>query len=505
MSTFFLFNNLHFAIEILGALAFLAVTWLTLDAFLVRRTFSGAARGIGFGLLVVWQVIHAFGFTSDVVVYAGYAVYIAGIVFVLGNLLSEAVVSRPEFKAIVILPSLVAIGQLLNIAVAVGFFLIVFVAFLQYKREQKKVLFPFWLGFLFLGLGALAIGFIDPNGFTGLWIGAHILQLAGFLALGWWVWKYLELRVREELLLIFVSLTLVMATVVTLTFSSILVTRMENQTKGELLTNTKVLDFTLLRFHDVALAKGRLFAARPEVTKAIRENDFIQLEALTREFSEEERLGFLLVVNSDGIVMLRAHALTRKDDNVSSERAVASALRGEPYVTVETSPAEKFSIRAASPVIELVEGEEKVVGVIVAGFPLDNILADNMKRITGLDMSIFEHDTMVATTYFGPDGRTRGVGIKQTDPHIRRVVLEGGGSVVLRTEIFSRPYIASYLPIKNADGNIVGMLSAAKPQNEILQTAQATNRLTLIAVMVIMVILIMPVYLVTRRLGREVG
>jgi sensor histidine kinase regulating citrate/malate metabolism len=75
----------------------------------------------------------------------------------------------------------------------------------------------------------------------------------------------------------------------------------------------------------------------------------------------------------------------------------------------------------------------------------------------------------------------------------------------LRTSIFSRPYLASYLPIKNADGNIVGMLSAAKAQNEILETAQQTNRLTLAAVVIIMIIMVMPIYLVTRRLSGEVS
>ena len=56
MSLFFLFNNLHFAVEILGALAFLIVGWLALDAFLIRRDFTTATRWIGFGFLVLWQV-----------------------------------------------------------------------------------------------------------------------------------------------------------------------------------------------------------------------------------------------------------------------------------------------------------------------------------------------------------------------------------------------------------------------------------------------------------------
>ena len=145
------------------------------------------------------------------------------------------------------------------------------------------------------------------------------------------------------------------------------------------------------------------------------------------------------------------------------------------------------------------------MGVVIGGFSLDNALADNMKRITGLDMSIFEGNTMVAATYLHPDGRTRSIGVKQTDPEVLKGVLELGTGTTLRTKIFSRPYLASFLPIRDADNNIVGMLSAAKAQNEILETAEQSNRLTLGAVVIIMIIMVMPVYLITKRLSKEVS
>jgi len=149
--------------------------------------------------------------------------------------------------------------------------------------------------------------------------------------------------------------------------------------------------------------------------------------------------------------------------------------------------------------------KEELMGAIVTGFPLDNVLADSIKKITGLETSIFEKNVRVSTTAFNPDGKTRSIGIKQTDNLVTQTVLEEGKDITLSTTILSRPFIASYLPIKNADAQIVGMISAAKPQQEILETANATNQLTLIIVIIIMLVLILPIYFITRRLGEEVA
>lgn len=500
MSFFFLLNNLHFALEILGALAFLVVAWLAFDSYLLRKDFVTASRGIGFLFLTLWQVLHAFNFPSDLAGYSAYVVYFLGIIFVLWNLLLEAPVPRPEFKAVLVLPGLGAVLAPFNTAAALGLFFIAFLSYRQYKKELKKSLFPFWLGFLFLFLGSLASIIYEPDSLSSLWITGHIFELAGFFALAWWTWSYLALRIREEMLIIFVSFALFVSVIVSLTFSSILITKIEAETKRSLLTNTRVLDFALLRLQEEALAKARLIAARSDLKAALRENNFVKLQEFAESLLEEEKLGFLTIVDKEGYAVLRAHALTKKDDDLTGELAVKNALGGKPSVTIESSPAEKFSIRAASPLVE----NDKVAGVIIAGFPLDNALADSIRKITGLEMSIFEGNVRVATTALNPDGKTRSTGIKEVNPLVLSVVLGSGGELTLRTTMLSRPFLASYLPIKNAGGEIVGMISAAVPQKEVLETAQATNRLTLIIVMIIMFILIMPIYLITKRLSEEV-
>src|SRR3989344_2737671 len=109
MNTYFLLNNLHFASEVLGALAFIITTWLALDAYLLRKNFFTASRSFGFLLLVIWQIIHAFNAGSEALVYLGYAFHISGLAFVLLSFFLEpSIVGSPTMKAIVFLPPLVA-------------------------------------------------------------------------------------------------------------------------------------------------------------------------------------------------------------------------------------------------------------------------------------------------------------------------------------------------------------------------------------------------------------
>ncbi|MDP3697521.1 MAG: cache domain-containing protein [Candidatus Taylorbacteria bacterium] len=515
MSYFFFLNNLHFFLEVLGAVVFLAVAWLAFDAYMVRRDFVTASRGIGFAFLAGWQIFHAFHLQSELYNYLGYVFYFAGLLFILVNLLKEAPVERPKFEAILVLPSLGAVVSNLNLAAAIGFGLIGLIAFRQYKKESKKALIPFVWGFSFLALGAVFSIIYNPDRIGGSWFIGHLFEGLGFLALGWWIWSYLQLRIREELLLILVSLTLVMAVVVGLTFSTILVNNVESSTKASLSSNIKVLNLAVSGLKEEALAKVELLAQKEDLAEALAANNFVELERLAGEYMREKRLGFLSVLDKDGNVVLRAHALTKKDDNLSDETAVKLAMSGESGVAIESSPAEGLSVRAGVPILSSRNSEQQnrgsstksghpiVVGVLVGGFQLDNAFVDSLKKLTGLDVSVYDNETITATTILNPDRKSRSVGLTETNRNVLDAVFKAKNGITLNNLISSRPYLATYLPITDND-KVVGMLSVAKAQNEILNTVTKTNRLTFVMSAIILLILVMPLWWVTRRLTGEV-
>jgi hypothetical protein len=159
-----------------------------------------------------------------------------------------------------------------------------------------------------------------------------------------------------------------------------------------------------------------------------------------------------------------------------------------------------LSIRGAAPILGA-KGE--VLGVIVTGYIIDNSFVDKLKKEAGLDAAVYRDDELLATTIFGSDGKTRNIGSKQTDKKVLKDVLEDGKPLAISTMIFSRPYLVSYLPLKNTEGRIVGLIQSARLQIGLAETANSASRLTLLITVAITIMTLMPFYFVAKRLSEE--
>ena len=500
MSALFFLNILYFSLEVFGALVFFIIAWLAFDAYLLRKDALSFSRSMGFLLLAFWQLLHAFNPSSDILMYAGYLIYYAGLSLIIIGLWKESFLPRPKFEAMFIVPSIASLYFMLNGIAFAGLLTIALLSFRQYKKESKKSLLPYSLGFLFLAIRAGTSLFYHSDSIWFLWSIGHLFELAGFLFLGWWVWSYLQSRVREKMLIILTAITLFMAIVVSSSFSAIVVGQIQEATGENLIANTKVLNNALSRLKEEAGAKVALIAQEEALKTSLRENNVTSLDTLLSGDIKKSDLEFLMVLDNRGIVILRAHAFIKRGDDLSAERAVKSALDGESLVSIESSAGEGFSIRAASPIFS----GGKMIGVLVGGFRLDDAFVDSIKNLTGLDTSVYNGMTRVATTIFNPDQQQRSAGITETNENIIDAVMIRKVPITTSFQVSSKYYLTAYVPIID-DGQTVGMISSAKAQSRIITTIDKTNQLTLITVVILMFILALPVYFITRRLGQELG
>lgn len=501
MWTTFWFNNFHFALEFFGAIILFALAWLAFDAFLIKREFKTLSRALGFLFFAFWLIIHSLNLSNDFILMLAVGSYLLGLLFILLNLYWEKPPARPGFGAVLILPAVVSILWWFHIAATVLLVLITILAVRRYQQELKKSLMSFWLAFSLLALASLLAIFNTKTGTQGLsWIGEHIFKFIGFGFLGYWGWQYLKMRIKEEMLLIFVGMALFIAVIVTFTFSAILLRNMEIEAKANLVSNIKVLDYTLLRMKNEALSNAQLFARDEGIRDSLATKDFARLEERTQQIMVKKAMDLLTIADETGEVILRAHSVTAKGDSIKEEKAGKTALAGNAYVTIEPAEPEKFSIRGAAPIYDI---ENSIIGIVVTGFIIDNAFTDQIKKSTGLEVTIYKEDMVQATTIFDPAGKTRNVGVKQTDTKVIKEVLREGRGITVRTIIFSRPYLAAYFPLKNTDGEIIGMLRASRLQTEIAETAAATNRLTLLVTIIIVTMSLMPAYLVVKKITQE--
>ena len=496
MSVFFFANNFHFALEIMGAVAFLLAAWLTFDTYTVRKEWSTLARTIGLALIALWQILYAVTLTSDLLSYFGFGLFIVGSALVVTSFLKRQVL---QVQAIIVVPSFALVSGTLNIFACILLAAVAYFSFRRSKDELNKAWIPFSLAFALLSVAAFFGIFQKGNQVGIIFLVRHLAELGSFIFLTRWAWQYLALRIRESMVIILVAAALFLSTLVTLAFSTILISQITTETEHSLLTDARVLDLDIGSLKEEALAKTALVARDEGLASAVTAKDFSSLESSAEAFMEQYQLGFVTITDTQGNVLVRAHALSRRGDSLLGERALEEALHGTPFVTVEESPVEKLSIRAGAPIV--VKG--KTIGAVIAGYPLDNALVDSIKRVTGLEMFVYQKDIPVAATALAEDGRTRLTGVPLGNSAIETTVLEQGQTITARTELFGRPFHASYLPLKNGDDKIVGMISAAKPEQDILDIANATNRLTLITVILIMLLLAYPIYIFTKRLTTE--
>lgn len=498
----FWLNNFHFALEFSGGIICFSLAWLAFDAFIIKREFKVLARSLGFFLVALWLIVNSLSITQDFILFFAIISYLSGLFFILFNLHSEKPAARPKFEMVLVLPAVASILWQVDILATILFALITLVAYQRYREELLKNLEPFLFAFFILTLASIfAVLNTKGEAWTISHILEHVLKLGGFGFLAYWGWQYLKMRLKEELLLVFVGMALIISVIITFTFSAILLKNMEDETAANLISNVKVLDYSLGRMKNETLANAQVFAENKELREFLVSKNFTQLEKTARDLMIEKSMSFLTIADADGEVVLRAHWVTAKGDNVKDEKAGKEALAGKSYVTIEPTETEKFSIRGAVPIRDF---KNNLIGAVITGFIIDNAFADQIKKATGLEAVIYKGDAVQATTILDPGGKTRNVGVKQTDQKVIQKVLSDGQGTVARTTIFSRPYLAAFLPLVNAEGEIIGMLQTSRLLTEITRTAADVSRLTLFVTIIIAIMVLMPAYLAAKKISEEV-
>ena len=101
----------------------------------------------------------------------------------------------------------------------------------------------------------------------------------------------------------------------------------------------------------------------------------------------------------------------------------------------------------------LCKGDEKISE--------NNSIVDEMGEICNGHVTIFQNDTRVATTVTKSDGQ-RSTGTKASEKVINEV-LKGGKFYTGVADVLGAEYNCAYAPIKNATGNIIGMVFVGLP------------------------------------------
>jgi hypothetical protein len=379
------------------------------------------------------------------------------------------------------------------------------------ERHLKPVMWAFvWFTvFELVDLAVLGRGTADPRlydvvaPFGPLWVLAQAVLAVAAVVLGRWVWQYLTKRLQTQLFMVLTTACLVIFLVTTVSFTFLLMTRVQNQAFESLNTTAKVLNTSIASKQAETIAAAEVVAQNSDVAAAVTAKDHARLAQLVSGVLAAKKLSALMVTNDSGQVMLRAEDPANWGDSVSSDSLVARAAVGKStrgLATASGALTPRLIMKATTPVRNAAGA---IVGTVTAGFAIDNAFVDGLKQSTGLASAIYSGQTRVATTLLAPDGSSRSVGVKETRTDVTKTVLEQNKSWSGLVTTNGQSYLVVYAPLRDADNAPVGMLFIGEPQVSLLQAAGRSIELTFLIAVLLLAAAVWPVHFIARSLARQ--
>jgi len=349
----------------------------------------------------------------------------------------------------------------------------------RYQKEKKlsaatrnQNLWPM-LGYIFLAIGTFFLFlyrlpdlnvvflFYQTQVFSWAFSLFVIGLLIGFVFLAIWSWNFIKIRVFLRTYVVFLFLTILISSLGSLVFTLRIFTVVEQNNLNLMAQGAQAENYVMTEKADNALFVARTLANDPRTVSDFTNSEM--LKAVAQEYYTSGGLDILRVYNKFGEVIISPND-DRDIGRLFSDDKMVS------YVLSEKSQIKTFDQEAGvlAPVIVargiypvLINGS--IEGAVEAAYRMDTAFVDYSKERTDLDVTIYTADTRSATTITTQDGVSRWVGTKETDQAVLSQVLQQGELYTTSLDRLGVDYYSAFLPIRNTDGAIIGIVSVGTP------------------------------------------
>ena len=232
-------------------------------------------------------------------------------------------------------------------------------------------------------------------------------------------------------------------------------------------------------------------AARPDVQDAVEEKDAMSLQAIVRNNVSDLDFEMMAFTDASGVVINGGSHNIQAGANLSSVPAVQAALRGNSTYSYGALGNSKLALIYAAPIRSM----GRLVGTVVFAYDLTTEDFVNLMQ-AGYDVgsALYAEDyCVVSTISFFANTRL-------SDSEVLGTVLRSGGNVSREETFEGTTYYSMYLPLKNEDGTVVGIVFLTKSLAEVAAVRKATIATVSPVVVIIVIALIILSYLFIRWL-----
>lgn len=325
----------------------------------------------------------------------------------------------------------------------------------------------------------------------------YIVLLIASLILASWTWYYLLKRLSTQLFMLSLTGAVGLSLLITGLFVTLLLKSVETESLVKLTSNARVTASLIDEKKARLASETKLFAQDSVVKESVISGERKDLIPKANTQMSTTGISSLVVTDSEGKIILKGENEEERGVSWSDDKYVQRALKGESSAGIVSIPgvmAPELSIRVAVPVGR---------GSVVASQVLDNAFVDGLKATTGLAVSIYGDQLMSSTTEDVGDGKTRLTGIKETNKKVIEAVWKNGETIAIAGRIGDREYLSAYVPLRDQNNEITGVMQVSQPQVAALQTAGDAVQMTFALVIVVMLVLSMPIYFVCEKIVRE--
>ena len=193
-----------------------------------------------------------------------------------------------------------------------------------------------------------------------------------------------------------------------------------------------------------------------DFVRAVAEKDAAAVKKYAVALHRIAKTGFVAVTDANGIVIGRGH-VAKVGDSLSAEYSVRKSLEtGQILTSTTTGAVVPFLIKACVPIVR----DGKVIGLISSGAALTtDAYVDQLKRLTGLEVSVYRDAKAAASTFIS--GGKRRVGETESNAELIRTVLNEKrvykGELVEKTPQGVREFKYVCWPVLGPEGEVLGM------------------------------------------------
>jgi hypothetical protein len=469
-------------------------------------------------------------FNSSVIETAANVVKLIAFIFLIIGLVIDPIQPKPVYKdqqpdpvpsqpqAVAAVAVSLGTFSLPTVAWAICFPILALAAFLFYLRRAtiglEGHLKPLTFGFFFIFLYELfslskifentatisIYNIVQP--FGPLWILSNVFLFIGVAIIAKWVFQYLLERLQTEIFMIFNISVLIIFLITTVSFTGLLLVNLSQNALSHLVTDANVVQYAISSKQAETLSDAEVVSQNPQLQTAITSSDRSVLKTLSTSILLAKKQSFLIIVASSGAVLMRGEDNEKIGDSLSGDSLFIRAMRGEKASSVATHDgpiAPVVSIRSAVPIVVA----KQTIGVVIVGNDIDNAFVDGLKATTKLDVSVYANNVLSATTFIASDGKSRYIGVKEENKDVSKNVLIDGKNYSGELSILNVPYFAAFAPLKDVDGNPVGMLFAGEQQVSVIQAASSSIEYTFIIAVLFLLISILPSFLISKFITNQ--